>query len=179
MGASSRAIIPGCGKYTSATRNGCHRYCVNTAGHGRSLVGRKATQAAWLVLQHAISNPSLQRHVLVLLKDAAAADEIPFVQVAMLEDRIRSNEGRNQVYGTQFDWDEHGQLNPLPIEDEANVDVRRREIGLGPLAQDIQRKRELALRDGERPPVDWKVRQREKESWLRSVGWRTKTSDNA
>jgi Family of unknown function (DUF6624) len=146
---------------------------------GRSLVGRKATQAAWLVLQHAISNPSLQRHVLVLLKDAAAADEIPFVQVAMLEDRIRSNEGRNQVYGTQFDWDEHGQLNPLPIEDEANVDVRRREIGLGPLAQDIQRKRELALRDGERPPVDWKVRQREKESWLRSVGWRTKTSDNA
>jgi Family of unknown function (DUF6624) len=140
---------------------------------GRSLVGEEAAQAAWLILQHAISNPALQRRGLSLLGTAAAASEVPTVQVAMLEDRIRSNEGRGQLYGTQVDWDEYGQLNPLPIEDEENVDARRRDIGLGPLAQHIQRKRELAVREGERPPLDWKARQRDKEDWLRAVGWRT------
>ena len=139
----------------------------------RSLVGEKAAQAAWLILQHAISNPGLQRHGLWVLRTVVAAGEVPPVHVAMLEDRIRSNEGRSQLYGTEFDWDEQGQLNPLPIEDEENVDVRRREVGLGPLALDIQRKRELAAREGEHPPLDWKARQRDKEEWLRAVGWRT------
>jgi hypothetical protein len=141
---------------------------------GRALVGEKASRAAWLILQHAIGNPSLQRHGLSLLKTAAAADDVAPAQVAMLEDRIRTNEGRNQIYGTQFDWDEQGQLSPLPIEDEVNVDVRRREIGLGPLAQDIQHKREVAALEGDQPPRDWQARQRDKESWCRTVGWRTK-----
>ena len=140
---------------------------------GRSLVGEEAAQAAWLILQHAISRPPLQRHGLSLLKRAAAAREVPPVQLAMLEDRIRSNEGRGQLYGTQFDWDEHGELSPVPIEDEANVDARRREIGLGPLDEDIRRTRESAEREGERPPMDREAREREKENWLRSVGWRT------
>src|SRR5215470_16050186 len=67
---------------------------------GRSSVGERAAQAAWLILQHAIGNPSLQRNGLSVLKRAAAAGEVPLVQVAMLEDRIRSNEGRRQLYGT-------------------------------------------------------------------------------
>ena len=94
------------------------------------------------------------------------------VQVAMLEDRIRCAEGRGQRYGTQFDWDERGAISPLPIEDEENVDARRREIGLMPLARDTQRRRELAAQEGERRPQDWDARQREKEHWLRSTGWR-------
>jgi len=140
---------------------------------GRSSVGERAAQAAWLILQHAISRPALQRNGLSMLKTAAAAGEVPLAQVAMLEDRVRSNEGRGQWYGTQFDWDEHGQLSPLPIDDEGNVDVRRREVGLGPLAEDIRRKRDSALREGEQPPRNWKERERAKESWLRAVGWRT------
>jgi len=140
---------------------------------GCSFVGEQGAQAAWLILQHAISNPALQRHGLSLLRTAAAVGEVPLVQVAMLEDRVRSNEGRRQLYGTQFDWDENGQLSPLPIEDEGNVDKRRQEIGLGPLAQDIELKREAALREGEQPPRNWNARQRAKESWLRTVGWRT------
>src|SRR5689334_11865008 len=56
---------------------------------GRGLVGETAAEAAWLVVQHAISNPSLQRHALSLLKAAAASADVPLVQVAMLEDRIR------------------------------------------------------------------------------------------
>lgn len=138
----------------------------------RSRVGGEAADAAWLVLQHAIGHPALQRRGLSLLREAAAAQDVPMAQVAMLEDRIRSCEGRGQRYGTQYDWDEHGQLSPLPIEDEAGVDARRAEIGLAPLAVDIRSKREAAKREGQRPPGDWSAREREREEWLRSTGWR-------
>lgn len=138
----------------------------------RSCFGEEVGEAARLILQHAIGNPDLQRRGLALLKAAAEAGEASMIQVAMLEDRIRCNEGQGQRYGTQFDWDEIGLLSPLPICDPANVDNRRLEVGLAPLAQDVLRKRQLAADSGERPPLDWNARQREKEQWLRSTGWR-------
>ena len=115
---------------------------------------------------------------LALLKDLARDGSLfqgyhP-LEVAMLEDRIRTFEGRPQRYGTQFDWDEHGRLSPLPLEDPAGVDARRRAIGLGPLAQDLWRRRWAMARGRwpERPPADRAARQREMETWLRQVGWR-------
>ena len=138
---------------------------------GKSLVGEDAAKSAWLILQHAISDPSLLRRGLSLLRNAAAIGEVSLIQAAMLEDRISSNEGKGQRYGTQFDWDEHGRISPLPIDDESNVDQRRAEIGLAPLAEVIARMRQLAAESGEKPPHDWKARQREKLEWLRSTGW--------
>jgi Family of unknown function (DUF6624) len=139
---------------------------------GRSLVGESAAEAAWLILQHAIGNPELQRLGLSLLKGAAAAKEVPWVHVVTLEDRIRCNEGRAQRYGTQFDWDEFGHLSPCPIEDEESVDARRAEIGLVPLAEEIRRQRDVATLNGEQPPTDWNAYQRQKQEWLCSTGWR-------
>lgn len=139
---------------------------------GRSLVGEAGAQAAWLIVQHAIGNPPLQRRSLVLLTDAAAQGEVPARQVALLEDRIRCFEGKRQRYGTQFDWDEHGQLSPLPIEDEAGVDERRRAVGLTSLALDVRAKRDAAARSGERPPSDRAARARVADEWLRASGWR-------
>ena len=139
---------------------------------GRALVGEEGARAAWLVLQHAIGHPGLQRRGLLLLQDAVARGDVPPVEAAMLEDRIRVFEGRPQRYGTQFDWDESGQLNPLPVEDEANVDERRRSVGLGLLAEVIQRRREGMARSSEKPPKDWAERQRGFLAWARSVGWR-------
>ncbi len=109
---------------------------------------------------------------LTLLSAAAATGDVSLLHVAMLEDRIRSNEGKGQRYGTQFDWDEEGRLSPLPIEDEPNVDQRRAEIGLAPLAEDVRGKRQSALERGESPPQDWHARQAEIRQWLRSTGWR-------
>lgn len=139
---------------------------------GRSVVGDEAADAAWLILQHSIGNPDLQRLGLSLLEAAAAAGEASMVHVAMLEDRIRCNEGKGQRYGTQFDWDNEGLLSPLPIDDETNVDKRRSEVGLVPLEVEIRRKRQDAAEEGERPPHDWNARQQEIEQWLRSTGWR-------
>jgi uncharacterized protein DUF6624 len=140
---------------------------------GRSRAGEDGARAAWLVLQHAIGNPGLMRRGLALLRSGVGDGEVSPREVAMLEDRIRTFEGRPQRYGTQFDWDEHGALSPLPLDDPTGVDARRRAIGLEPLADDLRRRRAIERgASAERPPADWAARQREVESWLRLVGWR-------
>jgi Family of unknown function (DUF6624) len=139
---------------------------------GCGLVGADGAEAACLILQHAIGDPPLQRRGLGLLRQAAEAGEVAAVHFAMLEDRIRFFEGRPQRYGTQFDWDEHGELSPAPIEDVAGVDERRRALELPPLAETTRRHREEMALSGERPPRDWAARRREMEGWARAVGWR-------
>ena len=139
----------------------------------RSFVGEEAAEAAWLILQHAIDNPELQRRGLTLMKEAVAINEASAVHAAMLHDRICVHEGLPQRYGTQFDWDEEGKLSPYTIDDPDDVDQRRSEVGLPPLSQQIARLREDALAANEQPPTNWKQRQKERDEWLRSVGWRS------
>ncbi len=98
---------------------------------GEARVGPDAAQAAWLIAEHAIVQPAFQRQALSALSAAARRGEVPAWQVVSLEDRIRTFEGRPQRYGTQFDWDASGQLNPLPIEDPLGVDERRQAVGFG------------------------------------------------
>jgi hypothetical protein len=137
---------------------------------GRSVVGRAAADAAWLVLQHAIGDPPVMRRGLELLR-ALEPGEVDPIQVAMLEDRVRTFSGQPQLYGTQFDWDEQGSMQPRPIEDAAHVDERRAAIGLPPLAEKLREIREALDRDGERMRADAAARRREIDAWERSVGW--------
>lgn len=136
-------------------------------------VGPDGAYAAWLIAQHAIAQPAFQRQALSALTAAASRGGVPAWQAALLEDRIRTFEGRPQRYGTQFDWDAAGQLNPLPIEDPACVDVRRQAVGLRPLDEELQLQRAALAQSTERPPTDWRARQRERDAWLREVGWRS------
>src|SRR5690349_15009977 len=135
---------------------------------GRGLVGEHAGHAAWIILQHAIGEPDVQRGCLPLLREAAARGDATLAQVAYLEDRIAFFERRPQRYGTQFDWDAQGMLSPWPIEDPEGVDARREAVGLPPLADRIAQARKSA--QGSVPP-DHAKRQAEMLAWSRSVGW--------
>lgn len=139
---------------------------------GRRLVGEEAADAAWLVLQHSIGDPPVMRRGLALVRAAAAAGDVAPAQLAMLEDRVCTLAGLPQRYGTQFDWDDRGELSPLPVAEPDAVDARRRLVGLGPLAERVREMREGLARDGERPPADAAARRRGAEAWARSVGWR-------
>jgi len=138
----------------------------------RSVVGEDGSRAAWVILQHAITKPVLQRRGLLLLQDAANRGEVPLVEVAMLEDRICFFEGRPQRYGTQYDWDERGVPSPHPIEDMEHVDERREQLGLLPLEDNTRRMREGVVMDGEGRPRDWETQHRAFLHWAMSVGWR-------
>lgn len=139
---------------------------------GIPLVGEDGAEAAWLVLQHAISNPGLQRRCLLLLEAAAERGEVPAWQVACLEDRICVFEGRPQRYGTQFDWDEDGRLSPHPLQEPDRVDTLRASVGLGPLSEKTKEMRVRAAAEGDQPPGDYRKRHKDRKDWARSVGWR-------
>jgi hypothetical protein len=139
---------------------------------GEHRVGREAAKAAWLVVQHAIAQPALQRRALELLREAVRQGAAPALHAAMLEDRILCMEGRPQLYGTQFDWDPDGNMSPLPIESADQVDARRQAVGLGDLAHEVRARRAAVAESHEQPPGDWAERQREMDAWCRKVGWR-------
>lgn len=133
------------------------------------LVGDDGAEAAWLIVQHAIGLPEFQRRCLELLKEAATAGSIPSWQPAYLLDRILTFEGKPQVYGTSFDWDEEGLMSPRPISDPAAVDERRAAVGLPPLAEAIDRHRAKA--ESEPKPTNYTERQQSMKAWAKSVGW--------
>ena len=53
--------------------------------------------------------------------------------LALLEDRVLTNQGKKQIYGSQVSIDSTGQKTFFPIIDEANVNKRRASVGLGPI----------------------------------------------
>lgn len=134
------------------------------------LVGDDGAEAAWLIAQHAVGLPQFQRRCLQLLKAAVAEGKAPAWQMAMMLDRIRTYEGRPQVFGTSFDWDEAGEFSPRPIEDPDGVDQRRAGIGLQPLADAVAKHR--ARSATEPKPANLAERARRMDEWAHEVGWR-------
>jgi hypothetical protein len=101
-----------------------------------TLVGRDGAGAAWLLVQHADRDRKFQRQCLDLMA-ALPKDEVSQSNFAYLTDRVLLAEGKKQLYGSQYKLVD-GKLKPRPIEDEANVDKRRSEVGLMPLAEYFQ-----------------------------------------
>jgi hypothetical protein len=137
------------------------------------LVGKRAAEAAWLIAQHAIAHPQFQRSCLEFLAVAAREHLVPAWQPAMLEDRIRVFEGRPQLYGTQLEPDEHGNMRPYTIEDPEGVDERRRAVSLEPLAERLARAKPQPL------PADRERFEHDYQEWLIAVGWRTRPQSSS
>ncbi|MBD9356207.1 DUF6624 domain-containing protein [Methylomonas albis] len=136
---------------------------------GNHLVGEEGAWAAWLIAQHAIGNPPLMRHCLTLLKQAAASNDVMPWQAAFLEDRIRMYEGKPQIYGTQFQPSQNGQLEPYPIEHPESVNDRRLAVGLNTLEERTADLTAQSARENMPTPPDL---DQQYQTWLYSVGWR-------
>jgi tetratricopeptide (TPR) repeat protein len=105
---------------------------------GKSLVGETGNLAAFLVIQH--SDLKTQGKYLPLFREAVKKGEADAGQLALLEDRVLVGNGKKQIYGTQLRTNyETGETTLYEIEDEKNVDKRRAEVGLPPLAQYVKR----------------------------------------
>ena len=138
---------------------------------GYRLVGEDGSEAAFLIAQHDIANPTLIRRcreLYALAVDNADADPR---RLAYLDDRIRYLEGRPQLYGTHLGWDREGKFGPWPPLDEPDrVDERRSRLGLSLLADAIAAARED--RPPHRPVDEVLEDHRKADDFARQAGWR-------
>jgi len=99
---------------------------------GPDSIGPRGAQTLFLVIQH--SDIKVQEKYIQGLRDAVKKGNAFPDQLALMEDRVALREGKKQIYGSQIGTDNKtGKAYIFPIEDEANVDKRRAEVGLQPL----------------------------------------------
>lgn len=134
-------------------------------------VGKEASEATWLLIQHAIEQPDFMKKCLKLLHVAVSENKVNSKYLAYLTDRVAVFEGKPQLYGTQFDWDENGKLSPNHFDDLAKVNQRRKSIGFNSLEEQIDMMRIQARNEKQTPPKNFEKRKEEIEQWKKSVGW--------
>lgn len=96
-------------------------------------VGRDGLEAAFIILQHSPDH-DFQKSCLSHIEKQAKNGDLSMQDFAMLLDRTLVSENKQQVYGTQIQL-VNDEWVPYPIEDPANVDKRRSEIGLFSMEQ--------------------------------------------
>lgn len=98
------------------------------------MVGKDASDAFWLLVQHSDHDPEFQERVATAMIPAVERGAADGSQLAYLMDRVRINTGRGQLYGTQVDYEHSiGRAFPKTLESAEFVDERRSEVGLEPL----------------------------------------------
>jgi len=132
---------------------------INAIGYPtRLIVGEEASNAAWLIVQHAISEPALMKKCYKLL--SASDGEVNPQNLAYLHDRICYFEGRPQKYGTQFD-----NRGLYPVEDIEEMIRLRKELQLGELEQNaITELKSESLKDLHPDDTEF-------NRWRKQAGW--------
>ncbi len=101
---------------------------------GFDLAGEKGSSDFWVMVQHSDHDPAFQKEVLEKMKVEVAKGNADSRNYGLLVDRVQLNTGQAQVYGTQVDYNtEICQAFPKNLTDSADVNRRRKEIGLEPL----------------------------------------------
>jgi len=134
-------------------------------------VGIEGTRLAWLVAQHAICTPDLQRKFFKQLSEADEKGDAAKKQVALLSDRIRFNEGKPQIYGTVLDWNEQGEFT-CELENPENINELRKSVGLPPFEEAMKEHEKEVVSEGGRPPENYESYKEGVDAWAKSVGWR-------
>ena len=107
-------------------------------------VGAEASNAAWLLVQHALDLKFMER--CLELMESLPSGEVKPANIAYQKDRVLMMNGKPQIYGTQFQGTGEG-MHVYPINDAERVDERRASVGLGTFAENEARLRELYKAD--------------------------------
>ena len=101
---------------------------------GKSFVGVNGNRTVFLVIQHA--DLVKQEKYLPLMQKAVDDGESFASDLALLQDRILMRQGKRQIYGSQVVFGKKtGAQVFYPIEDEKNVNERRKKVGLQPMEE--------------------------------------------
>jgi hypothetical protein len=128
------------------------------------IAGTDGAEAAWLIAQHAIGEPELQRRALERLRNCAAKGRVPAWHAAYLEDRVAMHEGRPQRFGTQWlDDPRDGRIRPWSLADPERVNELRASVGLPELrpipepGPDLPVERQNEIRENQRWWREWQA----------------------
>lgn len=103
---------------------------------GANVIGNQGNSTLFLVIQH--SPLEVQEKYLPMMREAVKNGNARVSSLALLEDRVSLRKGGKQIYGSQVGRDqETGEYFVSPLKDPENVDKRRAEVGLGPIADYI------------------------------------------
>ena len=135
---------------------------------GEDIAGKDGAEAAWLIAQHSVGEPSFQKQVLKLLRASGDEKRAPAWHAAYLEDRIALYENLPQRFGSQWvDDPRDGRTRPWTLADPGHVNELRASVGLGPLQPIPEPGPEL--------PPDQRAKLEENQrwwkQWLSSKGW--------
>lgn len=104
----------------------------------KTLIGKRGTSTLFLVIQHA--NQEAQEKYLPLIEKAVTDTNLPKRQYAMFYDRLLLRRGERQIYGTQLAINNESKTPyVLPLEDPTNVDMRRAQMGLNTMQENLNR----------------------------------------
>lgn len=106
----------------------------------KETIGEQGNLTICNVLQH--SEMSVRQKYLPMMRDAVKDGKLHPRLLARAEDRLATDRGELQIYGGQVKYyPETKTFNVWPIHDPANVDKRRAEIGLEPIAEFLSSRR--------------------------------------
>ncbi len=125
--------------YKNRARNNLIRLCGMIRQNGwprKKTVGKDGLEAAFYLIRNS-EGTDLQREIFPVLAAASQRGLIPKGNFAALIDKLRIDSHGKQIFGTQIKIkDEIGYL--YPIENEVNVDKRRKLYELAPIAEFIK-----------------------------------------
>jgi hypothetical protein len=97
-------------------------------------IGEQGNRTICNVLQHA--DQETREHYIPLMKQAVLDKKLEPRFLVRAEDRIATDKGELQIYGGQMKYyPETKSFNVWPVYDPVNIDKRRAEIGLEPIAE--------------------------------------------
>lgn len=89
----------------------------------------------WLIVQHSDNDVSFQKKVLNAMKKQLKNKNANPQNYAYLYDRVKKNENKPQLYGTQMVWDSLGVHRPYKLKSPGKVNELRTKVGLEPIEE--------------------------------------------
>jgi len=103
----------------------------------RDIIGEQGNLTICNVLQH--SEVEIRKKYLPIMRKAVKEKELAPRLLARAEDRLATDRGDLQIYGGQMKYyPETKSFNVWPVYDPVNIDKRRAEIGLIPIAEHLK-----------------------------------------
>jgi hypothetical protein len=120
----------------------------------KNIIGEQGNLTICNVLQH--SGVEIRKRYLPIMRKAVKEKELAPRLLARTEDRLATDRGDLQIYGGQIKYyPETKSFNVWPIIDPMNIDLRRAEIGLDPMAEFLSNLRN---------PLEWNLEEQIKRT---------------